>query len=86
MPTILDVLVVQLTEEHADNKERTRMLMRIAIPTSIAFAAGPYLAVQLLYLLNPGLEWVQSMCGWLHLATVLPILMIALPEMNSREG
>ncbi|KAI1717991.1 major facilitator superfamily domain-containing protein [Ditylenchus destructor] len=86
MPTIIDALIGQLVGENADNKERTKVLMRTIIPTSIAFATGPYLAVQILYLFNPGLEVVQMLCGILHILTVLPIIIIFLPEENNKKS
>jgi hypothetical protein len=52
---------------------------------SIAFATGPYLAVQILYLTNPGLEFVQCLCGILHLLTVLPVLVVGLPAGDMYE-
>lgn len=46
MPTIIDSLINQLVGENANYKERTNMLMRTIIPTSLAFATGPYMAIQ----------------------------------------
>lgn len=46
IPTIVDALIGQLVGEDGDDKERTQLLMRLTIPQSIAFAAGPFMAVQ----------------------------------------
>lgn len=46
MPTIVEALIGQMIGEDGDDKERTRLMMRLTIPLSIAFALGPYLAVQ----------------------------------------
>lgn len=50
MPTIIDSLIIQLVGENANNKERSSMLMRTIIPTNLAFATGPYMAVQVSYI------------------------------------
>ncbi|KAE9549038.1 hypothetical protein FO519_007752 [Halicephalobus sp. NKZ332] len=85
MPTIVEALIGQLIGEDGDDKERSRILMRLIIPASIAFAAGPYLAVQALYLITPSLALSQSLCGVLNLLTVLPIVIFALPTPNQQS-
>lgn len=46
IPTIVEALIGQVVGENGDDKERTALMMRLTIPLSIAFAIGPYLAVQ----------------------------------------
>lgn len=48
MPMVADALTAQIVGEDGDDKERARLIMRLTVPQSIAFAAGPYLAIQVL--------------------------------------
>lgn len=50
------------------------------IPMSIAFAAGPFLAVQVLYVVSPTLRFSQTLCGMLSLI-ILPLINL-LPNEN----
>jgi len=79
MPTIIEALIGQLVGEDGDDKERSRLLMRLIIPASIAFAAGPYLAVQVLYMITPSLTLSQTLCGILNILTILPVIIFILP-------
>ncbi|KAH7728523.1 Protein Y71G12B.26 [Aphelenchoides avenae] len=85
MPTIVDALIGQLVGEDGDDKERSQLLMRLTIPQGIAFAAGPFAAIQVLYLFNPTLEFSQTLCGILHLVTILPIIIYVLPEQEDGQ-
>uniref|UniRef100_A0AC34QXH4 MFS transporter n=1 Tax=Panagrolaimus sp. JU765 TaxID=591449 RepID=A0AC34QXH4_9BILA len=84
MPTIVEAIIGQMIGEDGDEKERSRLIMRLTIPASIAFAAGPYLAIQVLYLINPSLGMSQSLCGIFNMLTVLPIIFFVLPNENSQ--
>jgi len=46
MPTVVDATITQLANEIADVKQKARLMAQTAIPTSIAFALGPLIAVQ----------------------------------------
>ena len=46
MPTVVDATIAQLANEVADVKQKARLMAQTAIPTSIAFAVGPLVAVQ----------------------------------------
>lgn len=46
MPTVVDTLIVKEAQKSAEQNERIRLIMQVTIPTSIAFAAGPFMAVQ----------------------------------------
>ncbi|KAF7636175.1 hypothetical protein Mgra_00004433 [Meloidogyne graminicola] len=48
MPTVVDATIAQLANEIADVKQKARLMSQTAIPTSIAFAIGPLIAVQLI--------------------------------------
>uniref|UniRef100_A0A915M8K8 Major facilitator superfamily (MFS) profile domain-containing protein n=1 Tax=Meloidogyne javanica TaxID=6303 RepID=A0A915M8K8_MELJA len=48
MPTVVDATITQLANEIADVKQKARLMAQTAIPTSIAFALGPLIAVQLI--------------------------------------
>jgi MFS family permease len=82
MPTIVEALIAQLIGEDGDEKERSRLMMRLTIPVSVAFAAGPYCAVQVLYIFSPTLKNSQTLCGVAHFFTVLPLIIFLLPEQN----
>uniref|UniRef100_A0AC35FVI2 Uncharacterized protein n=1 Tax=Panagrolaimus sp. PS1159 TaxID=55785 RepID=A0AC35FVI2_9BILA len=82
MPTIVEAVIGQLIGEDGDEKERSRLMMRLTIPVSIAFAAGPYCAVQVLYIFSPTLKNSQTLCGIVHLITVLPLIFFLLPDQN----
>uniref|UniRef100_A0A914QUT0 Uncharacterized protein n=1 Tax=Panagrolaimus davidi TaxID=227884 RepID=A0A914QUT0_9BILA len=82
MPTIVEAVIGQLIGEDGDEKERSRLMMRLTIPVSIAFAAGPYCAVQVLYIFSPTLKNSQTLCGIVHFITVLPLIFFLLPDQN----
>ena len=89
MPAIVDATIGQLGSQLADVKAKTRLFMLLAIPSSIAFAVGPLMAVQLFYMFSPVLEVIQSACGLVHFVTLMPILYFLLPETdegNSQGG
>ena len=85
MPTIVEALIGQLIGEDGDDKERSRLLMRLIIPSSIAFAAGPYLAVQVLDLITPSLVVSQTLCGILNILTILPLVLFVLPNPSQQS-
>ncbi|KAK0429399.1 hypothetical protein QR680_011360 [Steinernema hermaphroditum] len=85
MPLIVDACIAQMVGEDGDDKERSRLLMRLTIPLSIAFAAGPYLAIQVLYIISPSIEISETICGCVLLATVLPLCYYVMPSDNSEK-
>ncbi|TKR92156.1 hypothetical protein L596_006866 [Steinernema carpocapsae] len=86
MPLIVDACIAQLVGQDGDDKERSRLLMRLTIPMSVAFAAGPYLAIQVLYLISPSMEISQTICGCLLLATMLPLSYYTMPSDGSDKS
>ncbi|CAK5013002.1 unnamed protein product [Meloidogyne enterolobii] len=80
MPTVVDATITQLANEIADVKQKARLMAQTAIPTSIAFALGPLIAVQLFYTTNLQLHFIQSLCGIFHFFTVLPIIFFFFPK------
>uniref|UniRef100_A0A1I7ZIH7 MFS domain-containing protein n=1 Tax=Steinernema glaseri TaxID=37863 RepID=A0A1I7ZIH7_9BILA len=85
MPLIVDACIAQMVGEDGDDKERSRLMMRLTIPLSIAFAAGPYLAIQILYIVSPSIEVSETICGCVLLATVLPLCYYVMPTTNSEK-
>lgn len=86
MQTIVEALIAQLIGQDGDEKERSRLMMRLTIPLSISFAAGPYCAVQVLYIFSPTLKNSQTLCGFAHFLTVLPLIFFLLPEQNQTSN
>lgn len=43
---VVDAMIAQLIGEDGDDKERAILIARLTIPESIAYAVGPYLAIQ----------------------------------------
>ncbi|VDK44425.1 unnamed protein product [Anisakis simplex] len=79
LPMVVDAMTAQLIGEDGDDKERTNLIMQLTIPESIAYAVGPYLAIQFLYIINASIETSQTFCGFAHLVIVLPIIYWSIP-------
>ncbi|VDM37675.1 unnamed protein product [Toxocara canis] len=47
LPMVIDAMIGELVGVDGDDKERTSLIMRLTIPESIAYAVGPYLAIQI---------------------------------------
>uniref|UniRef100_A0A0N5AAM5 MFS domain-containing protein n=1 Tax=Syphacia muris TaxID=451379 RepID=A0A0N5AAM5_9BILA len=85
MPMVTDALIAKVVGEDGDDKQRASLIMRLTVPQSIAFAAGPYLAIQILYILSPSLTTSQFICGLAHLITVIPLILLLVPEEDSHS-
>lgn len=84
LPMVADTSTAQLVGEDGDDRERASLIMRLTVPQSIAFAVGPYLAIQILYLVSPSIAISQTVCGCAHLLTVVPIVYWMIPENDSQ--
>ncbi|KHN73071.1 hypothetical protein Tcan_04223 [Toxocara canis] len=80
LPMVIDAMIGELVGVDGDDKERTSLIMRLTIPESIAYAVGPYLAIQVLYMITPSLYASQVICGCLHLAIALPLIYMMVPD------
>uniref|UniRef100_A0A914ULZ6 Uncharacterized protein n=1 Tax=Plectus sambesii TaxID=2011161 RepID=A0A914ULZ6_9BILA len=79
-PMISDAFIATIVGADGDERERTRLLMRMTIPLGISLVAGPWLAVQVMYQLNPSLHLSQGVCSGFLVLTVIPIILFLLPE------
>ncbi|CAJ0964071.1 unnamed protein product, partial [Mesorhabditis belari] len=80
LPVVIDALVCQMEGEDGDDKKRSLLISRLTIPQSIAYALGPYLALQTLFIITAFIHVSQYICVALHLLTVLPLIFMTFPE------
>ncbi|CAJ0577500.1 unnamed protein product, partial [Mesorhabditis spiculigera] len=82
----IDAMVCQMEGEDGDDKKRKILISRLAIPQSIAYALGPYLALQTMFLITAHIGVCQTMNVVMHLCTVLPLICFAFPEHENPRG
>lgn len=81
LPAVIEARIGRSPQ--TDPNEKTRLFMSMMIPMSVAFAAGPFLAVQVLYVVNPTLRFSQTLCGLLSLI-IMPLIYL-LPDDSAQS-